>query len=672
MFRRHFSDEQLLAHLDGEMPDGARRRLDAHLRSCWSCRARQAALEHQIHRIAEAFVEPGFPDDDWLPRQIVRFRRLEALQAAEAVAPLASAPPRRSFRPMCIAAAVATVIVALVLRLAPASDTEIAARFVSAAKQAEASQAAQPLHQRFRVELERAGEDGFRQSGNLEIWSDPAGRRYSARWENGEDLAFGAWRPNPGDEHWHGARSEQGTQSFHLASVSVQPSSLEELEGLFVRWLASRQWRPVSIGGEVSWFPGQERVTLQAERFQSDGQRFVRITARRPTAGSFAILTAEFALSDYRPRLFRLRWQDGSGAAEIRLMAERIDAGPQVEFKSAVFEPDSRLARPTAPKLSLPSPPARQAPERASAAPLTERELLERELEVRYALHRIGTCLGDSVEIEIAPGGQVVVTGLADQEARRAAIQQAVQDLNYVTVEVRTVAEATAEPDPAGAGTLAQSAAIAPEVVTGGEPLIQERLSWHFRQIGASGEDVPEARIQRRIAALSNDATATTAELLAHAWAVRRLHSAYPPGRVALLRPQSRWILEDIMQDHIAAIQGKAGAALGMLEPVLGAAAFGPAKRPEDISFAQVIEEFFQLAEETNRMSRGVFALSRLPVDEQPGAAAMLLANLARLQRDAPVLRNRVAAEFQHTPRAPESQAARDSTVRDSQERTKP
>jgi len=173
---RHYSNERLLAHLDGEMPGWERARLESPLGSCWSYRARRAALEQQIHRVADALEETGFPDEDWPVQQTARFRCRVALQADMKATPLAAT---RSYRPLYLAVAAAAVIAVVVFRTLPSAGGENAA-------------AAQPLHQSFRVELLR--ESGQREilSGQLEIWSDPAGGSYSARLRHGGRLGHPA------------------------------------------------------------------------------------------------------------------------------------------------------------------------------------------------------------------------------------------------------------------------------------------------------------------------------------------------------------------------------------------------------------------------------------------------------------------------------------------------
>ena len=59
----HLSDEELLLALDGELSDNEAARVDAHVESCWSCRARREQIEKAIGNIVEyrdRLIQPYF------------------------------------------------------------------------------------------------------------------------------------------------------------------------------------------------------------------------------------------------------------------------------------------------------------------------------------------------------------------------------------------------------------------------------------------------------------------------------------------------------------------------------------------------------------------------------------------------------------------------------------
>src|SRR5262245_19618302 len=96
MFRRHYSDEQLLAHADGELSGWSRTRAERHLKSCWSCRARKAKLEQGIEAFAETFGDPVYPPPTWSADSKRRFRAWrQGFERQPIELPLAEVPPAR-------------------------------------------------------------------------------------------------------------------------------------------------------------------------------------------------------------------------------------------------------------------------------------------------------------------------------------------------------------------------------------------------------------------------------------------------------------------------------------------------------------------------------------------------------------------------------------------------
>src|SRR5689334_2182460 len=97
----HCSDEQLLAHLDGELPVFSRFRVERHLRSCWTCRTRLGACEQEIQKLTVSVDEWQFPTQEW--SRDARRRLLRGMQRIEIS--LAGGPRRRFAIPALATAA---------------------------------------------------------------------------------------------------------------------------------------------------------------------------------------------------------------------------------------------------------------------------------------------------------------------------------------------------------------------------------------------------------------------------------------------------------------------------------------------------------------------------------------------------------------------------------------
>jgi hypothetical protein len=654
MFRRHYSDEQLLAHLDGELTGWGRTRMESHLEACWTCRARQAALEKQVHRIASAFEDARFPSDDWAERQIGRFRRWEAQQ-----------PPDRLLRPArfsnrwFIAAPTALAAAAFAgwFWSNPAKETRQAHRIVTEARAFESATVSQPVHQRFRVEVIRTGASMSVRHGRVEVWSDPSTGRYAARWEHEGSLAYGAWRQQSGEQFVHGVESGPASRNVRLSRIAASRPEWVELERRLGQWLAGQRWRPVSVGDDVADFISQSGVDLRIEKLQS--ANVIRITAVRQDGDGTATLVADFASVDSQPKLYQLKWRQGGESAEVRLVAEATEYGSRLLFLPAVFTPDSRYYSPASP--AGPIAPLAPVPLKADVSdPLTPAERTDRLIEVQYGMHRIGACMGDPLQVDIRPEGTVLVSGLVDGDVQRQSILDALSGLPYVRFSIRTVTEAVAVSASPEVNPLNFNHDPPSELVPARNALIHDLLVRHFRKTGA------ESEILGRIARLSNRTTVASAELLSHAWALRRLNEAFPISAAQQLEARSRWLLEDMLQAHLEGMMEQSAIALGELTQVLPAPASGTGET--NLS----IQDLFQGAERIDRLIRGIFSLTSLPVAEQATAAAQVLEEIASLRSGSLQLRDRLAADFRDAAASAGARALSEAQPKPSEQRIKP
>ena len=75
MFQRHYSDETLLACLDGELSQSKARAVRVHLKVCWECRAKLAELESQAEAVSRLLLEQLPSDINRSMRGLERFLR---------------------------------------------------------------------------------------------------------------------------------------------------------------------------------------------------------------------------------------------------------------------------------------------------------------------------------------------------------------------------------------------------------------------------------------------------------------------------------------------------------------------------------------------------------------------------------------------------------------------
>ena len=188
------------------------------------------------------------------------------------------------------------------------------------------------------------------------------------------------------------------------------------------------------------------------------------------------------------------------------------------------------------------------------------------------------------------------------------------------------------------------------------QPPMQEYVA---REFGGRSEAI-EAFLNRSVG--FSDAA------LEHAWALRRLAQRYPPAETAKLSAESRHKLEDLIREHVAAIQAQAKSELVLLRPTLaravkeravGGPLTGEGSSETSASWPALAEPLFDSVQRIDRLVRGLFAGAGLPLegvqrtDGQPlrlpppeEFASTLLAALEKLNRSLPKLGQTLDSEF--------------------------
>jgi anti-sigma factor RsiW len=112
IFRKHCTEDVLLAHLDGELPVPVDMHVRRHLLSCWKCRARLAEVESQIVELARLFKEEPLLD----PSRVVDGReRLElGMARCEASPKVAGLPANWRFSLTWTKPALVTAVILVV------------------------------------------------------------------------------------------------------------------------------------------------------------------------------------------------------------------------------------------------------------------------------------------------------------------------------------------------------------------------------------------------------------------------------------------------------------------------------------------------------------------------------------------------------------------------------
>jgi hypothetical protein len=515
---RHCTDEQLIAHADGELAWRKNFSVSRHLKRCWECRARQHDLEDEVRRIsAAASQSPPFAADIARAKQrFLDWKRQE--EFAHAFEPH---PQRVSWIPWAAAFSAAAVLVAWVAL--PGPSRPITARdLLQRGQDAERTTAQVPaVHQVIDVRIRQERPVVREQTGRLEIWTDRPSRRYASHFLDGRGtLRYARWQPATGRREFFDAQAGARIQpavidaSPENAMLRVGDADLDEIAQAFLEWVRRRPWQPVVLSDDLIQLESEDGTNIKAERLHAaDGSPSFQITAEREARGVRVRFLLVLDPQSYRPRIEVVRFEKGQKSVELRLRVESLELG-EGQRQPAVFVPrlPAEARQPT-----LARQPGAETDRRSDVADAAE-------VEVWHALHGLGACLDEVVDITGGSNG-IRVHGLVASEERRREIFNALQAVNP---------------------------GLELAIETGSQP--------HGRQSGG-----PDA-----------DAT------YAHSLALVRIAERFPAARAARLNAHSRSLLLAMLNDHLRALRSanielrqlvSAGIAEGASAPAVAALA---------------------------------------------------------------------------------------------------
>jgi hypothetical protein len=619
-FRKHCSDEQLLAALDGELPEAQRSEVMRHLEACWACRARQAEIESQVHLLTRAAAQSLYPEGGWSTLAKRRFSL--AARALEPAAPARppSSPARWRWQWAWPAAAGITVVVVFAVYssgwLRPAAAPAPVRAGLQQLIEADRSVAATPVHQVVRVQIEQTRPRIESRARRLEVWSDPEGGRHALHWRDQGGLRQAAWRSGNGVVGVSRAFAGTPPESPDLVAAVGNNWSAGEMEEAFLAWLAARVWEPVVLSGDFSIFATDFGTRLVAERVKPG---IVRLTAKRQRAQVMTEWIVEMDERTHRPRLQRIRWERPETAMEIHFVVEseaRLDAAT---LRPAVFHSPFPPKPPAPPVFSEARPAALHAD---PALPARKVELTTAGIQAQYALRRMPREWVEAIEVDFE-NSRVVVRGVTQTAEMRQGIEAVLGRLEWVVLAVQSVEETAAAADPAEAEVAWVEPAEEPTF-----PLDKELA----QRLAVPG-DKPETA--RRVAAFSAQAARLASGILSESWALHRLAERYPAERLALVRPETRWLLDELRESHLRSLNQARAELQALVTPVLGPLALVQ-PRPATVAppAGQPVPEsaLLQSASEMDAVIRGLLAGAPLGEVTPRDAVTRLILALERLE----------------------------------------
>jgi anti-sigma factor RsiW len=668
----HPGEDDLLYYADGELSIAKRAEIKTHLEACWTCRAKAEKIQQTISSFIE-YLNDGFvPNVDPPPMGWRTFDGKMNRAAAEAVKrPLLSRwceSARNHFLHWGLsvgwtASLLATLGIALVFAhfqsVSPVSANQLIQRATEAQEQRIRRVTHAVVYQKLRVQ--RRGAPPLENASiTWEVWNDPTGGRFRQRVEDAKGQRLIDPRPeNPAEKNEAG-RNQQLRQdgvfqppSAHLDLQEVPPI-LRELDQI-LKSNRMNQRNPLSPIGYASWRKSIHRQSEEVkETSLADGEKALTLTtaALAPfTANSIVKAELVIRAADWHPVAQRFEVQGENGVRDYDLTETDFEVLASNALPHSIFE-DRFVSVPLAVAPPVPAPP--------QVLPPSAAELVASEVEVLFALHRVRACIGRPISVTRVNSGRIEVKGVVDTEIRKAELLAGLKGIPWVNVKIQTIEESRFElpsqtenlndnKKNTGASSDQDS-----NLKTKSEKLvIQDLLEEYFSAARSGGRSSPaqEERdgtsIHQTVAALSHSAVAFSEAALEEAWALRRLAELTSWLKSVELRTSSRRLLELMVRDHLGALRREINQARTLVRPILfellahhdlssvgNEEVASSLPNSEDADWTVASAHLFAAVDRTVRLTRSLFADTRLPVESRDEIMKELLGAFDHLEEE--------------------------------------
>jgi hypothetical protein len=508
----HLSDEWLLLSLDGELSASDHALVKDHVRACWSCRARREQLERTIEEIVEyehVLIAPYMPP----PRggEAIFRARLNQLAVELGNPSVVWRWPRMALHagrsllssPGTWATSAAVILAIALYVLIGREKTPIvsANQLLQRATASETGSLAglkQPVAVQ-KVSI-KAGSHGITRT----LYRDTVHKRQAYRSD---------------------------------VSASDERAAERDFERSSFKWDA-----PLSPQAYSQWRNGVAQRKDVVTRLNGGLLRLDTAAGSGPLAEASLTVRA----SDYHAVAEELRLRDNEQIEVVELSFDVVGLStlaPDVFSSSALPGP-------------LALPPVPVAP--SHHATLDAVQIAASELQVRAALHSIGADMGEQITVRPTAGGLILVEGIAEDEARRRQMLNALVTIPHTSLRLTTVAQMMANPHTSRSPANSDSTSPV-TIVTASPPLLEDELKQRF----------PDGDQRTEYVNLSLSLCQSAS---ARAWALTRLADRYTSQRIALLDPEGQRQLRSLLTDHITTLREDVSRLQNQLGQVLSSA----------------------------------------------------------------------------------------------------
>ncbi len=499
---RRPDDVELLAFLHGELPAGRRSDIERILAASAEARHRLKTLEEDqaiCDRFLSPELPPAFPTTEHTLRKLRDRLNEERLGERAETAALLAVPVRstsiftRRWMPLAASLIVATSVLAWFLARQSVGTVSAASiiRKTADAEQARIGRVNSPvIHQRLNVR--RLSEGQMPVESTWEVWN-----------QIGNDRLV-----------------EKTGNRVTGPSNSEEAQIVSELREVYARNQIDAK-RPLSVAALAVWRASADIADSVNPARTERGEMAYSISATAIRADAVdQIIKAETVVraSDWHPVRQTLEVQAPQGIRQYELTEESYEV-VSLASVSTLFEPPPSLPSPSSAGTQLLAPVVLPAlPDSAAIGTSSTNSLGSAWVEVQYALHKLKACTDGQVTVQLNSDGRLLVAGFARSEQRRREIVDALAGLRsarFVQNDIQALNQSAASP--------------------------AERP--------ASDRIQPAARSQN---GWSPVAVASVDHALIEATALYFL--AEGPGQDITIPAESRWLLENMVRDHLSAI----------------------------------------------------------------------------------------------------------------------
>lgn len=502
---------------------------------------------------------------------------------------------RLNFVVVLLSALIVTGFVLFKLRQSPTLSAKGLLEKAEAAELASYAMPDQVKHRVIELEERRGAGATVVLRKRIEIWEDPATRVYAARlYDDSNRLVAATRQQRDGSRlvYHHGKKPRSGP------SLETPQNLLLNFEDLWQTNLSPQSYR--AFIGDPNSVRVEERDGTYALSY--DGVQMI---------GATRLLKATLVLN--RPELHALELslsvQRGNELLEYRFVETKFELLPAKTVNPTVFEIESELiggagelGRPGDWALRdltssrVPPSPSTSTPPVASA---------ELEVDVAYLLNQAKADRNEQVALTRSAGGSLRVEGVVATQERKDEFLRAlgaVSDNPAVTINIRTIAEATESP------TRAKSISVQESRDTANEIAADQELRRYFSQ-----KD-PDGPTDAAIRAHSSQVVNRAYDVLFHAIEIKQLVKRFATVDMRTVAPDARvkWIR--MLREHANALSVENAALRGKIQPIFfpGSPEITSDEAPiqSDADLARAVDRLHQLALANNAAVRGAFTIS--------------------------------------------------------------